>query len=398
MVEHIGVVFGGVSVEHEVSVITGVQAAHALDRSRYRPVPVYISKAGDWYTGDMLLRIEEYRDIDALLRKATPVSLIKPQYGVPVLVEQHAPLWRKARRYALDVLLLALHGGEGEDGSFQGLCETWNLPYTSSGVRASALAMDKVVSKWICRQQGIPVVDFVAFREAEWVHREDAWLGRIEEELGYPVVVKPAHLGSSIGISLVATREELERAIEEAFRFDEKVLVEKAVQPLREINCSVLGTHDDAQASVLEEPVRGAEHPVLTFEDKYQRRQKGGGSKTEAAGMASLDRLIPAPLDEEKTREVQELALRIFRTFECSGVVRIDFLLHGETGELFFNELNTIPGSLSFYLWEPSGISFEALTHRLIEIAKERHRQKHQRVRIYEPNLLAGLNWAGVKK
>ncbi len=391
-------VFGGVSVEHEVSVITGVQAAHALDRSRYQPIPIYISKAGDWYTGDVLLDIEAYRDLDDLVRRAIPVSMMKPQYQTPVLVEQHTPVWRKARRYTLDVLLLALHGGEGEDGSFQGLCETWNLPYTSSGVLASALAMDKVVSKWICRQRGIPVVDFVAFREAEWINREDNWLNRIEETLGYPVVVKPARLGSSIGISIAPTRTQLERAIEEAFRFDEKLLVEKAVQPLREINCSVLGTPDEARASVLEEPVRSEEHALLTFEDKYQRGGKGRGTKTEAAGMASLDRMIPAPLDEETTQQIQSMAVQIFRTFECSGVVRIDFLMNGETGDIYFNELNTIPGSLSFYLWEPSGVSFEELTHRLIEIAMERHRQKQMRVRVYEPNLLAALNWTGVKK
>ena len=396
MKKKVGIVIGGVSVEHEVSVITGLQAAAALDRSQYDPVPIYISKAGDWYTGEVLLDIEQYHDLTALLRQAIPVTLYKPLYEPPVLLEQQAPWWRRKRRFPVDVLLLALHGGEGEDGSFQGLCETYNLPYTSSGVLSAALAMDKVFSKQLCQQVGIPVVPFNSFRESEWAEHEDEWLDRIIAELGLPVIVKPARLGSSIGISRAETRETLESAIEEALRFDEKIIIEKAIYPLREINCSVLGHPDEAVVSVLEEPLPGEQTDLLTFEDKYQRGSKGGGKQ--ASGMAALDRIIPAPLEASQEEQIRELALRIFKYFECYGVVRIDFLLKKDTGEVYFNELNTIPGSLSFYLWEPVGISFTELTHRLIQLALRRHQFKNRRVREYEPNLLAAGTWKGVKK
>jgi D-alanine-D-alanine ligase len=303
------------------------------------------------------------------------------------------------------VFFLGLHGGAGEDGGLQGLCNVLNVPFTSSDVMGSAVGMDKVVSKYLCRDAGIPVVDFVAFREGEWSGCEEACLDRVEESLGYPVIVKPARLGSSIGIARADDRSELDEAIEEAFRYDDKVVIEDAVEQLREINCSVLGDVDDCRPSVLEQPVRTEGEELLTYEEKYMR----GGSKSgkvrlgrkqrtdRAEGMASLDRMIPAPIPDAQRDEIHDLAVRLFALFECSGVVRIDFMIDDATGRVYFNEINTIPGSLSFYLWEPTGLSFPELVGSLIDVAIQRHRRKNGRIRSYDVNLLSERSLQGLK-
>jgi len=407
---NVGVALGGVAPEHEVSVISALQAAAALDRDRYTPIPLYIAKDGTWYTGEALLDVDQYRDLDALLEDALPVALCPTPHNRLELLENRDAgaverLARAPRRIPVDVMLLGLHGGAGEDGGIQGLCETFSVPYTSTGVFGSAIGMDKVMSKRVCEHAGIPVVDFVAFREDEWAYQEEDGLDRCEEELGYPVVVKPARCGSSIGIHRADTREELDAAIEDAFRYDEKVIVEIAVTELREINCSVLGDRHEATPSVLEEPKSSADDEVLTFQDKYMRDEGGGakaagGQKTggEApGGMASQDRVVPAPLSDERTERIQEMAVRLFHLFECAGVVRIDFMIDEATDELYFNEINTIPGSFSFYLWEPSGVPFDELVDRLVEIARRRHREAKGRVQTYDVNLLSEKSLQGIK-
>lgn len=404
----VGVVLGGVAPEHEVSIISALQAAAALDRDRYRPVPLYIAKDGTWYTGEELLDISVYRDIDALRESAVPLALFPGAHGTLECVEIReggalSHLARPPQRFSIDVVLPGLHGGPGENGGVQGLCEAFNVPYTGSGIFGSAIGMDKVLSKHLCREAGIPVVDFVAIREQAWAGQEENELDRCQAELGYPVIVKPARGGSSIGITRATDREALDAAIEDAFRYDDKVVVEHAVEELREINCSLLGDRTDVEASVLEEPVASEDEEVLTFQDKYMRDDdegtKGGAKAAEPGpeGMASLDRIIPANLSEERTTEIQSLAVRIFRLFECAGVARIDFMIDEATGELFFNEINTIPGSFSFYLWEPSGVPFDELMHRMIEIARRQHREKNGRVRTYNVNLLAEKSLSGLK-
>jgi len=409
---NVGVALGGVAPEHEVSVISALQAAAALDRDRFEPVPLYIAKDGTWYTGNALLDVDRYADLDALLEAAVPVALRPTPHGrIELLEDRDAGAFERLtsppRRIPVDVMLLGLHGGAGEDGGLQGLCETFNVPYTSTGVFGSALGMDKVMSKRVCRQAGIPVVDFVAFREDDWAYREEEGLDRCEDEIGYPMIVKPARCGSSIGITRADTREELDGAVEEAFRYDGKVVVEQAVDELREINCSVLGDAHEATPSVLEEPTPSGDDEVLTFRDKYMREDgdgaKGGGGAKSAddapEGMASQERIVPAPLSDERTEEIQEMAVRLFHLFECAGVVRIDFMIdEGQSPpQLYFNEINTIPGSFSFYLWEPSGVPFDELVERLVEIARRRHREQNGRVRTYDVNLLSEKSLQGIK-
>jgi D-alanine-D-alanine ligase len=409
---NVGVALGGVAPEHEVSIISALQAAAALDRNQYNPVPLYIAKDGTWYTGKPLLNVDRYADLDALLDEAFPVALRPTPHGHVELVEHRESgafgrLTRPPRRIPVDVMLLGLHGGAGEDGGLQGLCETFNVPYTSTGVFGSALGMDKVMSKRVCEQAGIPVVEFVAFREDEWAYNEEEGLDRCEDEIGYPLVVKPARCGSSIGIARADTREELDAAIEDALRYDNKVIVERAVEEMREINCSVLGDAHEATPSVLEEPKPSDEDEVLTFQDKYMREENdgtgakgaGGAKAAESSpeGMASLDRIVPAPLSDERTEHIRDVAVQLFHLFECAGVVRIDFMIDEATDQLYFNEINTIPGSFSFYLWEPSGVPFDELVHRLVQIARRRHREQNGRVRTYDVNLLSEKSLQGIK-
>jgi D-alanine-D-alanine ligase len=272
----------------------------------------------------------------------------------------------------------------------------FNVPYVGSGVLGSALGMDKVMSKVVSVAAGIPVVEYVALIEADWADREEENLDRIERKIGFPVMVKPARLGSSIGISLARTRTELDASIEDAFRYDSKILVERAIERLKEINCSVLGSRDRVRLSVLEQPVRSSADDLLSFADKYQRgaggakgRSSGSKGRSEFEGMASLDRIIPAPLDAGTEATIRSLAERVFRVHDCSGVVRIDFLVDEDSGSVFFNEVNTIPGSFSFYLWDPAGVTFPDLVTELMDVAIARHRDANARLRSYDVNLLS---------
>jgi D-alanine-D-alanine ligase len=404
----VGVFFGGVSPEHEVSVISSLQAAAALDRSRYRPFPVYVGKDGTWYTGEHLLDPQSYTDLDALRERARRVLVNPVATRHLELVEPQADglLRKDPVTHRIDVAFLGFHGGEGESGGFQGLMDALNVPFTGASILGSAVGIDKVVCKYLCRDQDIPIVDFVALRESDWAGREEEAMDLVEQRLGYPVIVKPSRLGSSIGIGKADDRSELDAAIEEALRYDDKIVVEHAIEQLREINCSVLGDPGDAQAAVLEEPVRSEGEELLTFQEKYQRGGGGkGGSKGRrgakkkegSSGMASLDRIIPAPLTPEQTERIQTLGVKVFQTFECAGVARLDFMIDEADGSIYFNEINTIPGSFSFYLWEPSGVPFDELTHRMIQTALARHTRKNSRVRSYDVNLLSAQSLSGIK-
>lgn len=385
---YICVAFGGNSPEHEVSVISAIQAMQALNESGKNILPLYITKSGRWLTGEKLTDIANYKDLNVLEEKSTPCHFQFNELGKAQLVSSKKKLFGSAENWDIEVVVMAFHGSDGENGSFQGLLESYNLPYTGSGHTGAAIAMDKKVSKELCSLAGIAVTDSVSFYEFEWVENQTGLLEQAEH-IGYPLMVKPVNLGSSIGVQRVDNRDDLTSAIETAFRFDEQLIVEEAISPLMEINCSVMGTHDEMEVSVCEMPKGSAE--ALSFEDKYL----SGDSSSK--GMASADRVIPAPISDELTSEIQSLSKYIFKTLQASGLVRIDFLVHAETEKVYFNEINTIPGSFSFYLWKESDISFEQLLMRLIQIAKKVHRQKNGRVRSYETNLLNVKSSQGIK-
>jgi D-alanine-D-alanine ligase len=381
------IAFGGVSPEHEVSVITAMQAAAALQNSGYELIPLYINKTGKWFTGESLLELENYKDLKKLEEQSTPCLITHNDMGQTVLQTNKKGLFAKNESVPVYAVLAAFHGSAGENGAFQGVCETYNVPYTGSGVMGSAVGMDKVTAKSLCRSAGIRVAEGTDFFEKEWVERE-AEIIEICEQPGYPLVVKPVHLGSSIGVEIVKNRDELTKAVETAFRYDAQLLVEKAITPLMEVNCSVLGTAQRCRSSVCERPLGRQE--LLSFKDKYMSDE---GTK----GMASASRVIPADIDRELSEEIRTVSKKIFRLFGCSGVARLDFLVNSETGKYYFNEINTIPGSFSFYLWKESGLSFSDLLNELISIALEQHKQKNGRIQSYETNLLSQKAVKGLK-
>lgn len=387
--DSIVVAFGGVSPEHEVSVLTAMQAISALKDKGHQIRPLYISKSGQWYTGQPLLELESYEDLDQLTAQATPCTFSHDDMGYPVLLETESRWFSKPQRHRIRAVIVAFHGSEGENGSFQGTCEMYNIPYTGSGVFASSIGMNKVKAKQLCAQHHIPVVDGVHFVESEWVAQREQFVEDIES-IGYPVIIKPVTLGSSIGVQRAESSDELVESVEESFRYDDHLMVEQAIVPLKEINCSVLGTATDHETSVCERPLGKEE--LLSFEDKYQS-DGGEGSK----GMASQDRIIPADIPEEQTQHIQQMASQVFSVLDASGLARLDFLVNANTGKVYFNEINTIPGSFSFYLWEESEYDMAELMQKLIAIAEKQHQKKNGRVRSYDTNLLSQKAVQGIK-
>ncbi|MDX1639642.1 MAG: D-alanine--D-alanine ligase family protein [Balneolaceae bacterium] len=389
MSKNIVVAFGGVSPEHEVSVLSAMQAISALEETDYTVIPLYITKSGRWLTGEHLLELEHYQELDTLQQECVACTFSHNEMGKPVLLEtEKQGVFSSRKKHPIFAVIPAFHGSEGENGAFQGTCDMYNIPFAGSGILASSLGMDKVKAKELCRAHEIPVVDGIDFYESTWEERQESICRQIEE-FGYPVIVKPVNLGSSIGVKKAAGREELIDAVETAFRYDANLLVEKAVSPLMEINCSVLGDPEAARTSVCERPLGREE--TLSFRDKYQ--SDGGTGK----GMASADRVIPADIPDELTGRIQDLSLTIFKTFRASGVARLDFLVNEDTRQVYFNEINTIPGSFSFYLWKESGITIRQLMVELINIARKQHQRKIGRVRSYETNLLSEKAVQGIK-
>jgi|LSQX01.3.fsa_nt_gb D-alanine-D-alanine ligase len=388
----VAVFFGGRSVEHEVSIISGIQALTALDSSKYNPLPVYISKDNLFYTGEHMGDIESYKDMKSCMEKAVRVVLV-PSDGRVALIRYPSKRLGSNLVGMFDIALPVVHGTNVEDGTLMGLLEMLGVAYTGCDVTSSALGMDKYAMKAVLRQAGLPVLDAMVFTGRQFAMDEDDILNRIEQGLGYPVVVKPVNLGSSVGISLAADRAALKSAMDTALGFSPKALVEPAVQNLREINCSVLGDIDDAQSSVCEEPITS--HEILDFSDKYlSNAGEAGGEKS---GMSSLRRRLPADIPDEMEKRVRELAVKTFQALGCSGVARVDFLNDRESGELYVNEINTIPGSLSFYLWEASGMNFARLLDRMIELAFKRQRERQALTFTYETNILSGVSFGGAK-
>lgn len=377
---NVGVIFGGRSVENEISVITAVQTMSAMDADKYNIIPIYISKQGHWYTGDKLRSTDNYRDMKRLLSEVEEVYL-RPIYGDNRLYRVRKPLLGSDVAATIDVILPALHGTSGEDGAFQGTIEFTGIPYACPNPLASANGMDKITMKMILRSEGIPVVDYVWFTDNEWNGGRDAIVEKIESKLGYPVIVKPANLGSSVGIGTAADRRELVERVNNAAKFSQRIIVEHMVERLKEINCSVLGDADDHRSSVCEEPIKTGK--FLSYEDKYM-----GGSKT-GQGMQASEKRIPADLPEEMSEKIRHLAGETFRVLSCHGVSRVDVMIDEKDNSVYVNEINTIPGSLSFYLWEASGISFTELMDRLVALALKRKRATDRKTFTYDQNIFA---------
>lgn len=384
MKTNVAVFFGGRSVEHEISVISALQAINAFNKEKYNIIPIYISKKGRWYTGPGLLEIRNYRNMDKLVAESEEVYM-RPEYGDYNLYKVNAGggLFGKKNPVVaeLHVAVPVLHGTHGEDGIFEGVLETIGIPFAGCDTLSSANGMDKITMKMILGAEGIPVVDYVWFTDWQWQNSHEAILDKVEKKLGYPVIVKPANLGSSVGISKAADRTELAAAIDNAAKFAERIIVEHMVEHLKEINCSVLGDADEHESSVCEEPIKSGD--FLSYEDKYM-----GGTKT-TAGMQASEKRIPADLPAEVSEKIRHIAGETFRVLSCHGVSRIDVMIDEKDGSIYVNEINTIPGSLSFYLWEASGISFEKLMDRLVQLALKRKRLQERKTFTYDSNIFA---------
>ncbi len=385
----VAVFFGGHSVEHEVSIISGLQAYAAIDREKYDVLPIYISKDNRFYTGETLGDVAIYKDMDACMKAATQVILVPGAKGVDV-VRYPAPKFGKAVIDTFEVAIPVVHGTNVEDGTLMGYLEMLGVPYAACDVTSSAVGMDKYLMKSALAAVGVPVLPAKEYRAKAYALAADATIDAIEKEFGYPVIVKPVNLGSSVGISKAKDREGLQKAMDTAVSFADRVLVERAVENLREINCAVLGDADEAIPSVCEEPLNASD--ILSFGDKYLSGEGSKGGKS--GGMSSLKRRCPAELPDGMTEKVQELAVKTFKALGCTGVSRIDFLNDTKTGELWVNEINTIPGSLAFYLWEAAGIPFSELMDRLIALAFKRQRDRAALTFTYESNILAGFGGA----
>lgn len=382
----VGVVFGGRSVEHQVSVITGLQIMENLDASRYTAVPIYIDQEGKWFTGEVLKDFATYRSGDFSQAIQVMVNPTKGDHSLYAIPDQ-VKLFGKKVVDTIDVVFPALHGTYGEDGKMQGILEWMNIPYVGCGVLAASVGMDKILMKDVFKANEIPVVPYVWFYRKAWENNHRKVIADIEERLPYPVFVKPANLGSSVGISKAHNQEELKNSIEVARAFDRKIIVEQAVDNPREINCAVLGIDDRVEASLCEEPVTAGE--LLTFEDKYFKKAKGsktGEKIVPQKGESTSNRRIPAELPEDIQNKIERLAKAAFMVIDGAGTARIDFLLD-EENTVYVNEINTLPGSLGYYLWEGKGIDFQALTHECIEMALERHRETDENMSTFDVNL-----------
>ena len=388
MKTRVAVIFGGHSVEHEVSIISGLQALAALDAGKYEAFPLYISKDNRFYVGENLRQIASFRDMKTCLAQATRVLPVPGEQGVELV---RYPMKKFGNNVVggFEVAIPVVHGTNVEDGTLMGYLEMLGVPYASCDVTSSALGMDKYAMKAALRQAGVPVLEAKLYTGKEYAVDSDRVVAEIEAAIGYPVIVKPVNLGSSVGISKAKDRASLIDALDLAVSFADRVLVERAVPNLREINCAVLGDYETARSSACEEPLNAED--ILTFGDKYL--SGGGGKSGGSKGMTDLKRRCPAELPEGMTEQVQALAVQTFKALGCLGVARIDFLNDKETGELWVNEINTIPGSLAFYLWQEVGVSFSQLMDELVQLAFKRQREREALTFTYESNILSGTSF-----
>lgn len=388
MKKHVGVIFGSRSCEREVAIISAVQLMRFADPEKYDIVPVYIDEHGSWYTGEALKEIGTYKPFNPEkkgIRKVFPD--LSSGSGALLYLNKGSGLLAKDKleiAARIDVYIVVMHGMNGEDGTLQGLMELANIPYTSTGVTGSAVGMDKIIMKEFFRGADLPVLPGEWYTRREYAEDAPKIISDVSGKLGFPVFVKPANLGSSIGVSRADNEEELKDALELAFEYDRRVLVEKGLDKPVELNCSVLGYDDELLASPIEMPLNQDE--FLDFRDKYLG---GNGSK----GMASLSRVLPAPIEDSLKNEIEEMSKKIFRLMDCKGVVRIDYMFDRLSEKLFITEINTIPGSLAFYLWEKDGISYRELIDRMIACAEKAHDDRNKTNYAYTSDILKGVSF-----
>lgn len=360
MKKNVVILFGGKSVEHDISIITAKQVFKAIDKDLYNVYPIYSTHENKWKFLGENFNIDDKKNKEVFLKTGENILYFQNKLGFI------------KKLFKIDCAILCFHGMNGEDGTIQGLLELCNIPYTSSNVLASAISMDKIFMKKLFESFNFKVVDFVNFNKNDYLINKDKIINIIEEKLGYPVIIKPSNLGSSIGINKCLCKTELENSIEIALNYDNNILVETAIENFKEINCACLGNYENVIVSSLEEPVNWKD--FLTFEDKYKNNSK----KIEK-------RVYPAKISEKITKQIQKTSLEIFKAFNLSGVVRIDYIL--KDSEVYVNEINSIPGSLAFYLFEKQNLTFNDVLNKLIELAFKKFEDKQKLNFVYNSNL-----------
>jgi D-alanine-D-alanine ligase len=383
----IGFFFGGKSTEHEVSVITGIQAFENLDLEKYDVIPIYVSKTGQFYSNPKLLDLKSYRDVKNLILSSSETTAIQKngQGGLlePKLMPRFTPI---------DLAFPLFHGSFGEDGCIQGVFETFQIPYVGFNVMGSAVAMDKVIAKAIFQSLGLNIGKYFVISRNDWIEDSKKCLVDIQKNLKYPLVIKPADGGSTIGISKAKNEDELNFGIEVASTYSDKILIEELFNDCIEVNCAALG-YKKVIPSLCEMPIASGD--VLSYEDKYMKGNKGSKGGSKAAGMASLSRKIPAPISKELTKKIQDATIKVFKALEGCGVARIDYFVDPKTEKFWINEVNSPPGSLAFYLYEPMGISYKEELDIMIEAALERFKDQSKTRFTFDSPLLEQMAKAG---
>jgi D-alanine-D-alanine ligase len=366
----VGLIFGGRSGEHEVSLVSARGVMNAIDKDKYEVVPIGITKEGRWLaSGDPHKAL-----CSGVIAESHPAALLaEPSQRGLMRLEEHERDQgiRAVRESRLDVIFPILHGPFGEDGTVQGLLELADIPYVGAGVMASAVGMDKSIFKAVMRAHGLPVVRDLLVKRRAWEREPEGTLTRIESEIGYPCFVKPANLGSSVGISKAHHRSQLRSALDSAARYDRKLIVEVAIHGAREIEVSVLGNDD---------PIASVPGEIVPCNEFYDYAAKYIDDRSEL--------LIPAPIPEQTAEQVRQMAIDAYLAIDCAGLARADFLMDAGTSKVYVNEVNTLPGftPISMYpkLWEASGISYTDLIDRLIQLALERHSDKSRSATSYD--------------
>ncbi len=384
----IGVIFGGESVEHEVSVITAVQAMSFMDTKKYEVVPIYISKDRNWFTGEALKDMSTYKDLGNIPKVCKEVVLTK--LGDNYVLLKKTGLFKGVVN-TIDVAFPIVHGKGVEDGSLAGYLETLGIPYVGPSMLGASIGQDKVIQKQVMEASGVPIVKYLWFYDYEYQEDEDKYLEEIKK-LGYPVIVKPANLGSSVGITVAHNESEIRESIEEAIKYDRKIIVEEMVKNLLEVDCAVLGNGEFMETSYIGKMM--TDNDFLTFDDKYlgpAGGKKGGSAKgPKTGGVISTGGFkIPADLDKDIEEKVYEAAKAAFRCLELKGVTRFDFLVDAKSKKVYVNEPNTIPGCLAFFFYTPKGKKYTKLLDEMITTAIKDYKNSKKKVTSFESNVLS---------
>ena len=394
----IGLFFGGNSTEHEVSIVSALQALEFFNKSKYDILPIYITKDNKFYISEHTGNISESKNIKSLIEKSEQVLLVKNGKKVDLVKYPTKMFGNKVYDY-IDIAFPIVHGTNVEDGTLQGLFNMLDIPFVGCDVSSSAIGMDKYVMKCVLKENNIPVLDGIVFNKFSYTEDSNEVIINIKKKFDYPVIIKPINLGSSVGIKIAKDDDSLKDALDYAFTFSYKIVVEKAVTKIKEVNCSVLGDIESATASECEQPISSDE--ILSYKDKYlssssSKKTPNVSSKT-GGTMESLSRKLPADISDEMREKIRTMAVDTFKVLGCNGVARIDFIIDEEDDKVYVNEINTIPGSLSFYLWKAVGMDYTTLLEKMIQLSLKRKREQEDIVFSFETNILDVVSLGGAK-